>query len=226
MAVYHFHARIIRRSVGRSVIAASAWQNACRLRDERLGRYSDFTGDRTVTHSAILLPEGSPAAFSVREDLWNAVEAVEIRKDAQLARQYDLSLPDEFDLPNSVDALRRFAGAQIVASSFPVDVTIVEILGDGSSPHRHGYLLFPTRPLADGRFAQKPREWNTRQKLAALRAEWADVLNASLQALGCDDRVDHRSNADRGIPREPDPHISIAARRIAWREGRTPARLD
>ena len=226
MAVYHFHARIIQRSVGRSVVAASAWQNACRLRDDRLGRLSDFTGDRTVKHSEILLPQGAPARLAEREALWNAVEAAEIRKDAQLARQYDVSLPDEFELGEAIDALRRFAIDSIITASFPVDLTLVEVAGDGSSLHRHGYLLFPTRPITAGRFDRKPVEWNRRQKLTALRAEWASVLNIKLEAHGHDTRVDHRSNAACGIATEPDPHISIAARRIARRENRTPVRLD
>ncbi|MBB3588981.1 MobA/MobL family protein [Sphingomonas sp. BK481] len=218
MAVYHFHARIIRRSVGRSVIAASAWQNACRLRDERLGRFSDFVGDRTVGHSTILLPDTAPSQFGDREALWNAVEFAEIRKDAQLARQYDLSLPDEFDRATAIDVLRRFAIDNIAAAGFPVDLTLIEVTGAGEPTHCHGYLLFPTRPINAGRFDQKPREWNTRQKLTALRAEWANILNARLEAVGSDARVDHRSNKDRGVPKERSAHIGIVERRIIERE--------
>ncbi|MGY2734702.1 MobA/MobL family protein [Sphingomonas sp. UYP23] len=143
MAVYHFHARIIRRSVGQSVVATAAWQNACRLRDERLGRFSDFTDKRTVKRSEILLPEGAPPHLGDREALWNVLEASEIRKDTQLARQYDLSIPDEFDLTNAGDVLRRFAIANITTAGFPVDMTLIEVAGDGPSPHRHGYLRTP-----------------------------------------------------------------------------------
>lgn len=225
MAVYHFHARIISRKIGQSVIATSAWQNACRLRDERLGRFSDFIGDRTVKRSEILLPEGAPARLGDREALWNAIEAAEIRKDAQLARQYDLSIPDEFNLPAATDVLRGFATDAIAAAGFPVDLTLVEVAADGQASHRHGYLLFPTRPIMGNGFGTKPVEWNTRQKLTALRAEWANALNAKLETLGHDVRVDHRSNAARGIA-EPQPHINKAARHIARRENRAPARLD
>ena len=226
MAVYHFHARIISRKVGQSVIATSAWQNACRLRDERLGRFSDFIGDRTVRRSEILLPANAPARLGDREALWNAIEAAEIRKDAQLARQYDLSIPDEFDLHAATDIIRGFAIDAIATAGFPVDLTLVEVAVDEQTSHRHGYLLFPTRPIMGSGFGIKPPEWNTRQKLTALREEWANVLNAKLEALGHAARVDHRSNAARGIAAEPEPHISKAARHIARRENRAPARLD
>ena len=61
MAIYHLSVRIIGRSTGRSVVAAAAWQNACRLRDDRLGRVSDFTGKRDVAFSAVLIADGAPA---------------------------------------------------------------------------------------------------------------------------------------------------------------------
>ena len=38
----------------------------------------------------ILLPDGAPDWMADRQKLWNAVEAAEKRKDAQLAREFHI----------------------------------------------------------------------------------------------------------------------------------------
>jgi hypothetical protein len=45
-----------------------------------------------------MAPEGAPARLCDREKLWNMGEAKEIRKDAQLAREVQLSLPYKLNL--------------------------------------------------------------------------------------------------------------------------------
>lgn len=217
MAIYHFHARIIKRSVGRSVVAAAAWQNACRLFDARIGLVSDYTEQRQIGFSQILLPKDAPDNLADRETLWNAVESAEARIDAQLARQIDVALPDEFDLSESIDALRNFS-TKALLDGFPADLTIIEHDDETGNQHRHGYILIPTRPIIDGAFGQKRRDWNGRQKLSELREAWADTLNNSLAASGFAARVDHRSNKDRGIETQPEDHIGIIPRQIARRQ--------
>ncbi len=217
MAIYHLHARIVSRNKGRSVVAAAAWQAGCRLRDERTGLMSDFEGARTIAFSEIILPEGAPDRICDRGVMWNKVEARETRRDAQLARQYDVALPDEFNLDQSVAALLSFARV-IAREGFPVDVSLTARPDEAGRIRHHGYLLFPTRPLAGETFGAKAREWNRRGKLTAVRAAWADVLNNGLDALGVESRVDHRSNKDRGLPVDPGAHVGIVPRLIAERE--------
>ncbi len=74
MAIYHFSAKVIGRSGGRSAVAAAAYRSASRLHDERLGRGHDYTAKAGVVHSEILLPEGAPERWLNRETLWNEVE--------------------------------------------------------------------------------------------------------------------------------------------------------
>ena len=85
----------------------------------------------------------------------------------------------------------------------------------------HGYVLIPTRPIVDGMFGRKPREWNSRVKLLEIRAAWAMMLNDKFAALGYDVRVDHRSNEERGIDAPPVKHIGMARKRIAARARQT-----
>ena len=57
MAIYHFSAKVIGRSSGRSAVAAAAYRSASALLDEREARTHDFSHKADVVHSEILLPE-------------------------------------------------------------------------------------------------------------------------------------------------------------------------
>ena len=69
MAIYHFSAKVIQRSQGRSAVAAAAYRSGSELEDERLGRSHDFTAKADVVHSEILLPEGAAARWLDRSTL-------------------------------------------------------------------------------------------------------------------------------------------------------------
>ena len=93
MAIYQFSAKVISRANGSSAVASAAYRAAERLHDDRLGRDHDFSNKAGVVHSEILLPEGAPERLNDRTTLWNEVEAGEVRKDAQLAREVEFSIP-------------------------------------------------------------------------------------------------------------------------------------
>ena len=92
MAIYHLHVKVIGRKSGSSAVASAAYRSASRLRDERLDRSHDFSSKRGVVHSEVMLPENAPAVWKDRERLWNDVEAFEVRKDAQLAREVEFAV--------------------------------------------------------------------------------------------------------------------------------------
>ena len=95
MALYHFSAKVIQRSAGRSAVAAAAYRSASELHDARQDRSYNYTAKAGVVHSEILLPAGAPARWQDRAALWNEVEAIERRKDAVLAREVEFALPRE-----------------------------------------------------------------------------------------------------------------------------------
>jgi len=64
MAIYHFSAKVIGRSAGRSAVASAAYRAAERLHDERLDRDHDYSAKAGVVHSEILLPERGAGAVS------------------------------------------------------------------------------------------------------------------------------------------------------------------
>ena len=107
MAIYHLSAKVMSRSTGRSIVAAAAYRSGSRLVDDRTGTVHDYTR-KSVDHTEILAPAGSPDWVYDRQQLWNRVEAVEKRKDAQLAREVEVALPRELTPEARIDLLRQF----------------------------------------------------------------------------------------------------------------------
>ena len=78
MAIYHLHLGMVQRSKGQSVVAVAADRARVRLHDERLDQAMVPLPAKRGTapvFSAVLLPDGAPAAYRDRGTLWNAVEA-------------------------------------------------------------------------------------------------------------------------------------------------------
>ena len=56
--------------------------------------------------------------------------------------------------------------------------------------------------------------WNSEEQLVAWRAAWADVSNRYLERAGFAERIDHRSNAERGLDTIPTFHEGPVARAL------------
>ena len=56
--------------------------------------------------------------------------------------------------------------------------------------------------------------WNSEGQLILWRTAWADVTNRFLERAGIQDRVDHRSHAERGLDEQPTIHEGVAARAL------------
>ena len=54
--------------------------------------------------------------------------------------------------------------------------------------------------------------WNSEEQLVAWRAAWADVVNRALERSGVEQRIDHRSHAERGLEEKPTVHEGVNAR--------------
>ena len=53
--------------------------------------------------------------------------------------------------------------------------------------------------------------WNDKDNALVWRKAWADISNEFLERAGSPKRIDHRSNAERGIDEIPTVHIGVAA---------------
>ena len=65
-----------------------------------------------------------------------------------------------------------------------------------------------------GRQNSISERWNSEEQLAAWRAAWADVSNRYLERAGREERIDHRSNAARGIDEIPTIHEGVTAQAL------------
>lgn len=211
MADYRLSAKIISRSSGRSSVAAAAYRAGQQLHDERTGLDHDYTRKTGVIHSVILAPDDAPEWMHDRAKLWNAVEAAERRKDAQLSREIQLSLPHELDADQNRRLVLDFIQSHFVDHGMVADVAIHTPDRGGDQRNIHAHVMLTTRVLMGDGFGQKNREWNTPEQLQEWRKSWAERQNAEFERLNLEPRVDHRSYADQGIDREPTQHLGPVA---------------
>ena len=56
--------------------------------------------------------------------------------------------------------------------------------------------------------------WNSEEQFVLWRAAWADMSNRYLEKAGREERIDHRSYAERGMDEQPTIHEGVAARAL------------
>ncbi len=202
MANYHLEAQTITRSKGQSAIASSAYRAGEKLLDERTGVLHDYTQKQDVLRAEIFLPSGASEVFLDRGVLWNTVEAFEKRKDAQLAREMNISLPVEFNDTQNWDLISCFVQKEFVAKGMIADVAFHRG-GTVQSPQPHAHVMLTLRSVDGQSFGPKEREWNKKDLLMEWRVHWAEHCNERYAELGFDIRIDHRTLEAQGINLEP-----------------------
>ena len=214
MAIYHLHVKVIGRKSGSSAVASAAYRSGSRLRDERLDRSHDFSAKRGVVHSEVMLPENAPEAWSDRERLWNDVEAFEVRKDAQLAREVEFAIPREMNEAQGIALVRDFTQAEFVDRGMIADLNVHWDVAEDGMPKPHAHVMLTMRAVDENGFGQKVRDWNRTEMVERWRERWAELANERLAELDIDARIDHRSLEAQGIALEPQSQIGAPAQRI------------
>ena len=85
-----------------------------------------------------------------------------------------------------------------------------------SEAEARGLVRADKHPKSTRYSRQNPisERWNSEEQLAAWRAAWADVSNRYLERAGREERIDHRSNAARGLDEIPTIHEGAAAQAL------------
>jgi Ti-type conjugative transfer relaxase TraA len=195
MAIFHLSAQIIKRSEGRSVVAAAAYRAADRFFDDRLGVFYDHRTKDGVVHREILAPDDVPYWAFDRELLWNKVEQRETWQTAQLAREVRLALPKELSDKQQNKLVRKFIRAEFVGRGMIADLCIHR--DNPENPHAH--ILLTMRCVSKDGFGNKNRDWNRVEILKHWRQAWALAANRSLRRAGFRARISHLSHASRGL---------------------------
>lgn len=217
MAIYHFSAKVVSRSSGRSVVAAAAYRSGGCLTNERDGVRHDYRRRQDVSHSEVLAPAGAPSWMRDRGGLWNGVESVERRRDAQLAREIEVSLPRELDAAQRVELVRGFVRDQFVSRGMVADVSIHTPPASDGGEQPHAHVLLTLRGIEGAGFGKKERGWNDKGLLEGWRSAWSQACNQVLELEGHAARIDHRSLAAQGIEREPEPKLGVRAQALERR---------
>lgn len=226
MAVYHFSAKTVSRSAGRSSTAAAAYRSGERIVDERTGEIHDYTRKGGVVDSLVVLPHGGTMN---RADLWNKVEAHHKRGDATVAREFVVALPAELDAAQRQELARSYARELADRYGVGVDLNIHAPGKEGDQRNHHAHILLtacycgPTGTLGKKAVELDPIHCQ-RQKLPNVveveRERWESITNRALETAGQEARIDHRSLEAQGITdRLPGVHLGPTATAIE-RSGR------
>ena len=225
MAIYHLSASMIGRSSGRSATAAAAYRAACVVRDERTGEVYDYGRKTGVEATLILAPEGAPDWAHDRAALWNAVEAAETRKDAQVAREITVAVPAELDAADRHALVEGWVADQLVSQGMVADIAFHAPHREGDQRNHHAHILLTTRGLDPEGFGPKERGWNGKDQLATWRESWAEAQNRALERAHVVERVDHRGLAAQGLEDLPTRHLGPAATALERQEAREAAEM-
>lgn len=214
MAIYHFSIKPISRGDGRSAVAAAAYRSAQILDDHRYGKIQDYERKSGVELSQIYAPADVSPDLLDRNKLWNAVEKSENRKDACLAREFEIAFPDELNEQQRKAMLDELCKQIVNKYGVVVDASIHAPHAESGSDKRnyHAHIMFTTRAIdpSSGLFAdEKYRDFNKpmgSKTTKEWREAFAILTNKHLEIGGFESRVDHRSLKDQGLDFEPTIH--------------------
>ena len=224
MAIYHLSTKPVSRSSGRSAVASAAYRCAVLLVNHRDGLVHDFTRKEGVEHKEIVLPDGLSANWALdRSALWNAAEFAEKRKDARVAREFEIALPHELSTEGRLKAARAFAQDLANRYGAAVDFAIHSPSEHGDIRNYHAHVLMTTRQVGKAGLGEKTYLEHKNARLLAngmattdmqlrdIRQSWEAIANRQLQREGLDVRIDHRSHIERGLELSPTEHMGVHA---------------
>ena len=207
-----------------------AYRAGEKLTNERDGITHDYTAKQGVEHAEIVLPEGVNADWARdRSDLWNAAEFAEKRKDARVAREFEIALPHELSAEQRLEAAREMAQELADRYGAAVDFAIHAPHEASDVRNHHAHLLMTTRQVTEGglgdkTYLERENKWllahdlpTTDMQLRDLRQRWEGIANERLAMAGLDIRIDHRSHMERGLEIAPTEHMGVHATQMERR---------
>lgn len=225
MAIYHCSISVYSRGKGETATGAACYRAGLAMTDERTGIEHNYTKRKGVEHFEIVVPTGSPEWAKNPSQLWNQVEKSEKRKDASLARDFEISLPHELN-PEQREKLAVEITEKLVSKfGFAAMYAIHSPDGKEDNRNHHVHILTSDRKLETTGFTGKVKELNMftggKESTLWVREMVANTINEHLRGAGIQETVSHKSlidqqadAADRGdlkqailLNREPTQHI-------------------
>ena len=191
MAIAFARARYLSRSSGGNAVRSAAYNAREAIIAERTGELFHFRHRGAPEHHEVLLPEGADPRLANSALLWNAAEAAERRKDAQVAREIVLALPADrvLSTEDRIELARSFAQEHFVSKGLAVQLDVHAPHKDrgegegvwaegtgGDHTNWHAHLLITTRRIEGDRFAaKKARDLDPEVRRAGVRTLVTDA---------------------------------------------------
>src|SRR3546814_8177113 len=160
-----------------------------------------------------MLPTDAPEWAADRERLWNAAELAETRKNATVAREYEIALPVELSADERRELALGLAREISERHGVAVDVSIHATGREGDQRNHHAHLLTTTRRLGPEGLGETTRELDQKQsgEVERGRERWAEMPNRALELANVPERVDHPSHKPQGLEQDPTVHMGPRA---------------
>lgn len=234
--------KIISRGAGQNIISAAAYRHRTKMMDEQVGTRFHYSADAAeLIHEELALPDDTPAWLRVlidgrsvagaSEALWNAVDRFETQRNAQLAREIILALPNELSRTENIALVRDFVRENLLSRGMVADWVYHDKKGN---PHVH--IITTLRPLTAEGFGLKrvavvddggePLRLKTRRRqkgeivrrpwagnkatLEEWKLAWAQTATHYLAIAGHDIRIDGRSYEEQGLRGMGQRHLAPA----------------
>ncbi len=235
---FHFSVNIISRGKGKSAVASAAYISGEKIKNEWDGVTHDYTRKQGVISKEIFLPDHAPKEYKDRKTLWNSVELFEKNSNAQLARNFIISLPKELSIEENKKMIEEYIQTNFVKEGMIVDLAIHDESREGNQ-NIHAHIMTIVRPInEDGTWGQKSKKeyildekgekilnkngkpktrkvelttWNDKVNVEKWREIFSDLCNKYLERAGAEKRVDHRSFKRQGIKQIPTIHLGASA---------------
>lgn len=238
LIIMELHATVkhVKRSKGRSSVAAAAYRLALKLEDNRTGLIHDYTRKNGVELSQTFAPDHAPDWVHDPAKLWNAVEQRERHVKAETAHELELAFPHEFTATQRQEVGEKVSRELVSRYGCAVMIAYHEPSKNGDDRNYHAHLLFTTRGFDASRkdgwektkyrdlsqdtrdHAKKPclddkgnKTTRGRLELLELREYCANTMNRIAKRDRVNVFVNHLSFEKRAIDREASQHMGHKA---------------
>jgi hypothetical protein len=184
-------------------------------------------------HDLIAVEHGNMPTWANNdpEKFWKMSDKYE-RANGTAYKEFEIALPSELTLEQQLALSHEFAKQEIGKKPYQFAIH-GPIAALGNVTQMHGHFMTSDRIPDDfsrppelhfKRYNQKHPELGGCKKdsggrdpsvledeIRSRRKRWAELQNKHLEMHGHASRVDHRSNRDRGIEKEPEKHLGAAA---------------
>lgn len=211
MAISFVRAKAISRGKGQSAVACSAYRSCERVVSEDAKKVFNYTKKTGLIAEGLHCPEGLKMN---RGELWNLVEKTESRKDARLAKEFIVALPNELNKDEQKKIAERIA-KQLSSGDRFADWAIHEPSKRGDDRNIHAHFMITERSWnrETNTFEKKKNtEWNKEEYLQTQKEAIAEICNERLRAYNLPEidprRYSEKIEAGLDVP-EPQRHQGV-----------------